>query len=58
MITVKIRVWISTRMVGSTCYDEVEIDREDWEAMTDDEKEDSMRAAALENTDWGWEEIA
>lgn len=55
--TVKIRVRISTNKVGSECIDELEFAREDWDAMSDDEKEAACREAAFNFMEWNWEEI-
>lgn len=55
--TVKIRVWISTNKVGSECSDVVEFDREDWESLSDKDKEDELQDIAFSYMEWGWEEI-
>ena len=55
--TVKVQVWNSTNKVGSECKDTIEIDREEWEAMTDDEKDDACQDAAFNYLDWGWKVI-
>lgn len=53
---VQIRVSISTQKVGSECTDVVEFDRNVWDAMTDDEKEDACREAAFNMVEWHWVE--
>lgn len=55
--TVKIKVWISTNKVGSKCSDVVEFDREEWESMSDKDKEDALQYAAFDYMEWGWEEL-
>jgi hypothetical protein len=55
--TVKIRVYISTNRVGSECSDEIEFDREEWESMSEDEREDACRDAAFNWMEWGWTEL-
>ena len=55
--TVKVQVWISTNKVGSKCEDTAEFDREEWESMTDDEKDDLCKDTAFNNMDWGWRVI-
>ena len=55
--TVKIRVWISTNKIGSECSDVVEFGREEWEAMSDSDKEDLLRDTAFNYMEWGWEEL-
>lgn len=52
--TVKVKVWVHTNKIGSECHDIVEFDREEWESMTDDEKDDICKDAAFNNMDWGW----
>jgi hypothetical protein len=54
--TVKIRVYISTNKVGSECSDIVEFERDAWEAMSDEQKEDALQDAAFNYLEWGWEE--
>ena len=54
--TVKVRVYISTNKVGSECSDIVEFEREDWEAMSDQDKEDALQDMAFSYMEWGWEE--
>lgn len=55
--TAKVRVWISTNKVGSECSDVVEFDREEWEAMSDSDKEDALRDTAFNHMEWGWQEL-
>jgi hypothetical protein len=52
---VKIKIKISTNKVGSECETTLEFDRDVWESMTDDEKDDECRDAAFEYIDWYWE---
>lgn len=54
---IKIKVWIRTNKVGSKCEDTIEFDKEDWESMSDDEKEEVCRDTAFNMGDWGFEEI-
>jgi len=53
---VRVRVAISTQKVNSECTDVVEFDREEWEAMSDSEKEDACREAAFGMMEWYWNE--
>ena len=55
--TVKIRVYISTNMVGSECSDIVEFEREEWDAMSDSYRENVLRDTAFNYMEWGWEEL-
>jgi hypothetical protein len=50
----KIRYWIKTNKVGSKCEDVMEIDDDEWNAMTDEKKEDTVREAAFDQADWGY----
>lgn len=53
--TVKVTVRISTNKVGSECKDEIEFDREEWDAMTDDQKDEVCQEVAFNYMEWGWE---
>jgi hypothetical protein len=55
--TVKVRVYISTNKVGSECSDVVEFEREDWNSMSDQDKEDALQDTAFSYMEWGWEEL-
>jgi len=54
--TVKITVWVATNKVGSKCELELEVDRDGWESMTEDERDDAAREAVWEMAEWGWHE--
>lgn len=51
-----VKVSISTQKVGSECVDELEFDREDWEAMTDEQKDEVCQEAAFGMMEWYWSE--
>jgi hypothetical protein len=51
----KIRYWIQTEIHGSQCSDEIEVDDEEWAAMSEDEREAFARDVAFERMEWGWE---
>jgi hypothetical protein len=57
---VKLKVYAGTRYVGSTVEDEIEIDDEDIEGMSEDQKQiffnDLAHEWMLENIEWGFEE--
>lgn len=53
---VKITVFIQTNKVGSRCKATIEFDREEWDSMTDEEKEDACRDVAFNMGEWGWNE--
>lgn len=53
--TVKIKVRISTNKVGSECSNIIEFDREDWESMSEAEREEAMHDEVWNMAEWGWE---
>ena len=55
--TIKIKVFVRTNKVGSKCEDYIEIDREEWEAMSDNEKDDCCQDVAFAMFEWGWHEV-
>lgn len=57
MDTVKIRVRVSTDNVGSECEDELEFTREEWEAMTEEQREAEAKETMLNMMEWSWEVI-
>lgn len=57
MTTIKIKVWVSTNKVGSLCEDTIEIDREEWQSMSDEEQADMCSRIVWKMAGWGWEEL-
>ena len=55
--TVKIRVYISTNKVGSMCDDIVEFPKDEWEVMSEEERENVLQDTAFNYMEWGWEEL-
>ncbi|EAZ97241.1 hypothetical protein [Marinobacter sp. ELB17] len=53
--TVKIKYLITDR-AANDCTNVIEFDRSEWNAMTPGQREDSVKAAALECSDWHWDE--
>ena len=59
----KIRVYCDSGASIHSCreeivsFDELGITQEDWEIMSDFEKEDVVRPIAFERLDWGWQEL-
>lgn len=53
--TVKVKVFLRTNKVGSKCEETLEFFCEEWEQMTDDEKEAACLDAAFNMGEWGWE---
>jgi hypothetical protein len=52
----KIKVWLKTDNVGSTCIDEFEIENSEWEQMTPEERESMAKDAAFNMMEWGFKE--
>lgn len=55
--TIKIRVWVSTNKVGSMCEDFLEVDRAEWEAMSETEKDEMAMDVRNNMTEWSYEEV-
>lgn len=59
----KFKVWLDSGANHQSSYkiivdlDQLGITEEQWEAMSDDEKEGEMREVAFERADWGFTEI-
>ncbi len=59
----KIRVYCDSGANIHSCreqivsFDELGTTQEDWENMSDLEKEDVIRPIAFERLDWGWQEL-
>ena len=55
MTTLKINVWLDSGANHQSIYKtEFEIDKDRWNAMTDDQKDDYARDYAWQRMDWGW----
>lgn len=54
---ITIRVYARTSKIGSDSSTELEFDREEWESMSEEEREDSAREAMFELIEWGFEPI-
>ena len=52
----KVKVYVSTRYVGSKSEDIIEIDDEEWADMSDREKDEVMQEAMFDLIEWGYEE--
>lgn len=53
---VKIKMWVTTDRVGSKSTRTLEFDREDWDVMSDLEKEEAVHDELWRVISWGWEE--
>ncbi len=54
---IRIRYYVRTDIVGSTCEDYVEMSRSEWEAMSEKEKEKEMKEHAFNFMEWGFNEV-
>lgn len=54
--TVKIKVSVRTDKVGSKCTDTFEVERDEWDSMSDADKEAICRDVAFNYFEWYWEE--
>ena len=48
---------VQSKYETETCLDELGLTSEEWDAMTDVEKDLVMREVAFEASEWGFEEI-
>lgn len=54
---VKVSYSIQTSKIGSECKGVVEFSREEWDSMTDDQKEAVMLEHVFEYIEWNWKEV-
>ena len=55
MSTITIKVWMdSGANIHSRYRTEFEIDKAEWDAMSEEDKEDCARGYAWGRMDWGW----
>lgn len=52
----KITVWVETDKVGSRCEAEVEIEKELWDEMSEDERIEELQQEIWNMCEWGYEE--
>lgn len=53
----KLRVTVKTRNVGSQVTTLIEIDREQWNDMSESEREEFMLESMFELIEWNYEEV-
>ncbi len=59
----KFKIWldsganIHSKYQKTVSLDDLGLDDETWDAMTDEEKDDFMREEAFSRSDWGYREI-
>jgi hypothetical protein len=62
-MTILIKYWcdsganIHSKYEGEITVDEQGFTDEEWQALSEDEKEEIMKESAFERLDWGWKEI-
>jgi hypothetical protein len=49
-----VTVTVSTNRVGSQCKEIVQVDREDWEGMSNRDRDEFTREIMFGMIDWGW----
>jgi hypothetical protein len=55
MSTIKIKAWLDSGANIHSCYrTEFEIDKAEWDAMSEEEKEEEAKDHAWGRMDWGW----
>lgn len=54
---VNVRYTVSTDKVGSKCTEVIEYDREWWEQLSSEERDEEMRQHAFSRVGWHWEEV-
>lgn len=54
--SMRIKVWAKTNIVGSKSCHEFDIDEEEWNNMSDDERDDFCQEKLWNLIDWGYEE--
>ena len=58
MTELKIKTWLDSGANAEATYEvEFEVDADEWNAMTDDEKDEYAKEYAFERSDWGWSVI-
>ncbi|MGL4751515.1 MAG: DUF7167 family protein [Aeromonadaceae bacterium] len=59
----KFKVWLDSGANCQSCYEQeillsdIGIEDEDWEKMTEEEKDEAMRDVAFERSEWGYSEV-
>lgn len=51
----RVKYWIKTDKMGSKCQDTVEFDDDEWNSMTDEDREAAVKEIAFGHLDWGFE---
>lgn len=54
---VRVKVTVCTKKIGSECEDEIEFDREDWDSMSEQEREQACFESVWNMAEWNWREI-
>ena len=49
---INIEVWIRTNKVGSDCYQTIDFNKEEWEEMSDEEKDEICKEVTFEYLEW------
>ncbi len=55
MKNITIETWLDSGANSQSAYkNEFEIDKAEWDAMTEDEKDEYAKDVAWDRMDWGW----
>jgi hypothetical protein len=55
MPNVKIEYYVRTDKIGSKCEDEVVVDKEEWEGMSEAEKDEFILGHVWDRAEWGYD---
>ncbi len=58
MDKIKVKVSVSTWKVGSQTETELEFNRDEWEEMSDEERDDICREQMFELIEWNYEVVS
>lgn len=55
---VRVKFYIRTDAIGSECEDVIEFSREEWDAMSEQEREEEMKEYAFNHMEWGFKVVS
>lgn len=53
----RVKYWISTNKIGSKCEDVVEFGDDEWNEMTEEDREEAMKELAFNHIEWSYEAL-
>ena len=54
---VEVEVWCSIGLAGCEIVEPILVPREEWESMSEKDKEEYCKDVAFESFEWGWNEV-